>query len=76
MEKITEKDGLCTRSYYIQKTDDLLRVACVNESVGDWSAYIKKTYSWRECADWGDKIDKPLAVLFFPKLAAEYRWRY
>jgi hypothetical protein len=59
----------------------VLAIAVVNESVGDWSAYINAVPGHNhdiekvEAARTGEKLPYQIAAILFPNQAQHYRWR-
>ena len=59
----------------------VLAVAVINESVGDWSAYIgavpgiSHNQEYTEMVKTASKLPLPIARLLFPEAATLYKWR-
>jgi len=61
--------------------DKVLVVAVVDEMLREWTAYVysvpgeSHSIEWERVAESGVKMDKMLASVMFPQIAAERLWR-
>ena len=67
--------------YFVPLSTRVLVVAVVNESVGDWAAYVDAVPGHNHVeelipvAEDGNKVRLWMAERLFPDLANEYKWR-
>jgi hypothetical protein len=69
------------KMYYKALAQQVLIVAVVNETVGDWSAYIDAVAGYNHRVEYldvprsGTKLDRKVAEYYFGSIAEQYRWR-